>query len=55
MIYAQILNGKIENIIVLDDVSLVPHFKEGFDDLVRIDNLVPVPVIGASYDGVNFS
>lgn len=54
MIYAQIKNGIIENRIVLDDPKLEPLFLEGFDFLVRVDNLEPQPNIGWTYDGVKF-
>lgn len=39
MVYAQVKNGIIKNVINLDDVSLEPVFLEGFDQLIRIDNL----------------
>lgn len=55
MIYAQIKDGKIKNTITLDDSSLESIFSEGFDSLVRIDILSPVPGIGWNYDGSNFS
>lgn len=55
MIYAQILNGIIENIIVLDDPSLSSLFSQGFDYFIRIDNLNPVPQIGWLYNGSSFS
>jgi hypothetical protein len=54
MKYAQILNSLVANVIVLDDESLAPIFKEGFDDLVRVDELDIKPDIGWSYDGTNF-
>jgi len=55
MIYAQIKNNKVQNTIVLEDASLESTFAQGFDVLVRIDNLTPQPGIGWSYDGMNFS
>ena len=55
MTYAQISDGVVENTIILDDVSLIPQFAAGFDYFVRIDELDPVPGIGWSYDGNNFS
>lgn len=54
MQFAQIKDRKVINIIVLDDESLVPLFKEGFDHLVRIDHLEPVPHIGWHFDGYIF-
>jgi hypothetical protein len=53
MIYAQILSGTIQNIIVLDDLTLESLFLAGFDYLIRIDNLNPVPEIGWSYDPIS--
>lgn len=55
MIYAQIKNGIVQNTIVLNDASLESMFEEGFDALVRVDNLNPEPGIGWAYDGANFS
>lgn len=55
MIYAQILNGIIQNIIVLDDPNISSLFSQGFDYFIRIDNLSPTPQIGWLYDGNNFS
>ena len=54
MIYAQIKNNTVQNIIVLQDTSLVSVFTEGYDYCVRIDNLPEVPSIGWAYDGQNF-
>lgn len=55
MIFAQILNGVVQNTIVLDDMKLASLFSQGFDHFVRIDNLELVPSIGWSYDEENFS
>lgn len=55
MVYAQVLNGLIQNIIVLKDSSLLPIFSQGFDYCIQVDNLNPEPMIGWLYDGVNFS
>jgi len=55
MNYAQIANGSIQNIIVLDDESLLDHFVQGFDYLLPLDGLDPSPQIGWLYDGSNFS
>ncbi len=54
-VYAQILNGVVMNTIVLNDVSLVGLFTEGFDALVEITALEPQPWIGWHYDGTNFT
>lgn len=43
MDFAQLKNGKVENVIVLDDLSLIPIFSEGFDDFICTDNLEPKP------------
>jgi hypothetical protein len=50
MIYTQILNGIIVNIIELDDSTLVPIFAQGYDSCMQIDNLSTVPNIGWYYD-----
>lgn len=55
MIYAQIANGLIQNIIVLEDESLIEHFTEGFDYLIPLDGIDPAPHIGWAYDGSEFS
>lgn len=49
MIYAQIKNNTVINTIVLDKVELEPIFANGFDALVRIDNLDIIPGINWSY------
>lgn len=54
MIYAQILNGLILNVIELDDSTLVSEFTNGFDFCIQIDTLSPVPAIGWKYDGTSF-
>jgi hypothetical protein len=54
MIYSQIRNGIIENQIILEDPSLEPLFREGFDALIRTDNVTPTPSIGWSWDGEQF-
>lgn len=54
MVYAQIKNGLIQNTIVLNDASLESMFAEGYDALIRVDNLSPEPGIGWAYDGTNF-
>lgn len=50
MIYAQILNGKIVNVIVLNDDDLVSTFSEGFDFLIEIEQNPGDPGIGWRYD-----
>lgn len=55
MIYAQIKNGIVRNLIVLDDDSLAHLFAEGYDLCIRVDQLDPQPCIFWSYDGENFS
>lgn len=52
-IYAQILKGIVQNVIVLNDPSLVPLFQQGFDFLVDVTQNPVSP--GWSYDGKNFS
>jgi hypothetical protein len=55
MIYAQILNGIIVNIIQLDDSTLVSLFAQGYDSCLQIDNLTVVPNIGWYYDITSLS
>lgn len=50
MIYAQVKDSKIVNVIILDDESLKPLFLEGFDYLVEISLDPGDPAIGWSYD-----
>lgn len=54
-IYAQVLNGVVVNVIVLNDSSLTATFSKGFDYLVKISGLSPMPGIGMNYDGNVFS
>jgi len=54
MNYAQIKNGIVENIIVLEDDSLIQTFSDGFDSFVVVDGMDPMPQIGWGYDGTNF-
>jgi len=60
MIYAQIKNGFIMNIIYLLDTDILSLFytdpltNDIFDYVIRIDNLDPQPCIGWTYDGENF-
>lgn len=53
-VWAQIKNGIVQNTIVLDDESLIPVFTQGFDHLIRIDDLVVQPTIDWLYDGISF-
>lgn len=50
MIYAQIKDNIVSNIIILDDESLIPLFSEGFDLLMRVDQLGLYPSSGWGYD-----
>jgi len=55
MVFAQIKNGNVVNIIALNDESLIPRFSEGFDAFIRVDGMLPYPSpnAGWTYDGVN--
>lgn len=55
MTYAQIKDEIIQNVIVLDDMSLLDIFGAGFDAIVRIDQLNPMPAIYWTYDGSVFT
>jgi hypothetical protein len=55
MLYAQINNNTVVNIIVLNNASQISTFSAGFQYFVQIDQLVPEPEIGWTYDGNIFS
>lgn len=56
MVYAQISGNIIRNTIVVAEYeSNLDLFLEGFDHLIRIDNLSPTPGIGWSYQDENFN
>lgn len=55
MIYAQIKDGVIKNTIKVDENTDLSLFLEGFDHLIRIDNLDTIPGIRWSYDGASFA
>lgn len=55
MIYAQIKNLRIVNIIAADENTDLALFLEGFDLLIRIDILPVIPGISWTYDGLIFS
>lgn len=54
-VYAQIKGGVVVNTIVLNDTSLTSQFSAGFDALIQIDNLNPMPGISWRYGGSNYS
>lgn len=53
MVYAQIKDSLVSNTITLSDESLIDLFSEGFDFIIRVDNISPRPSIGWSYDSVS--
>lgn len=55
MVYAQISEGVIQNRIVIDDPDIVQYFLEGYDYIIRVDDLDPEPQMGWLYDGMVFS
>lgn len=55
MKYAQIKNGVVTNIIILEDQSLLPYFSENFDQVINISSFVPEPEIGWTYNNGNFA
>lgn len=55
MVYAQIKDSIVTNIIIIDDESLVSLFSEGYDSIVQIDEITPTPGPNWSYDGENFA
>lgn len=54
MVFAQIKDGIVKNIIVLDDLSLEDLFSEGFDFFIRIDEMEIQPGVHWIYDGIEF-
>ncbi len=54
MIYAQVLNCVVQNVIELEDDCLIHLFEKGFDHCVRVDHLSPQPAIGWFHDGEKF-
>jgi hypothetical protein len=57
MIYAFIKGGVVVNTVVLTDTSYlsIPAIAAQFDSAVRVDNIVPQPGMGWSYDGTNWT
>lgn len=55
MVYAQVRNNVVVNTIVLDDLTLLPLFSEGFDACIRIDGVSPMPSINWTYIGGVFA
>lgn len=55
MLYAQIKDQKIINIIILNDEELLDQFSEGFDFCLRIDELETIPQIDWNYEDEVFS
>lgn len=56
MVYAQIKDGIVQNVIALNDEDLLSTFAVGFDYCIIIDQeQKPTPAIGWSYDGEAFN
>ena len=55
MIFARILNGTVQDCIVLDDLTLTPLFSQGYDYFIQTDNLIPQPGVAWGYDGTSFT
>lgn len=59
MVYAQILNNIVQNIIILNNPNLVSVFTQDYDYCIRIDNISDINGndinIGWVYDGTHFS
>lgn len=55
MIYAQIKNGKVKNIVVVDEDSPIDALSAGYDYFLRTDNLDQVVGVNFSYDGQTFT
>lgn len=55
MVYAQIKDGMIINTIVVDEKTNLKLFREGFDELIRIDDLKQKPGPEWMFDGKEFT
>lgn len=55
MVYAQVSNGVVQNTIEVDESTPLDLFSEGFDYLLRIDEIEDMPGIGWLFDGSDFS
>lgn len=55
MIYAQIKDGTVRNVILLDDLSISHLFSDGFDYFIDVTAMSPRPEIGWSYVDETFS
>lgn len=61
MVFAQIVNGGVQNTIMLDDESMVGLFSADpltgipYDYLIRVDGIYPRPGIGWMFDGIVFT
>lgn len=53
--YAQIVNNLVANTIAVSADMDPSMFQEGYDYLLRVDNLSPQPGIGWGYDGESFT
>jgi hypothetical protein len=51
--YARIKDGKVVSCILLDDITLLPLFLEGFDYIIEISTELNSPGSGWSYDIIN--
>lgn len=49
MIYAQIKDGTVRNVILLDDLSISHLFSDGFDHFIDVSAFSPRPEIGWTY------
>lgn len=56
MIHACITGGKVVNVLVADQSFIdAGHIASQYDSFVDITNLTPMPGVGWSYDGANFT
>lgn len=55
MIFAQIKDGKVENVFELDNLNLLDYFKLGFDHVERVDDKNPRPGIGWTFENGAFA
>lgn len=61
MMYAQIKDNVIKNVIVIEDISILDLFQsdpitqELFDSVIQIDYIQPRPGVGWTFDNIKFS
>lgn len=55
MYYAQIKDGEVKNVIVLDDPTLISLFSEGYDAFIDVSDMQQRPGPSWTYENGEFS